>query len=34
MAKKQQIILTHGTGVPQYKDVKLGEVLVRHAEDV
>ena len=33
MAKKQQIILTHGTGVPALENVKLGEVLVRHAED-
>lgn len=33
MAKKQQIILTHGTGVPALENVKLGEVLVRHASD-
>ena len=33
MAKKQQIILTHGTGVPALENVKLGEVLVRHAEN-
>ena len=34
MAKKQQIILTHGTGMPSpdvIKGLKLGEVLVQHA---
>ena len=36
MAKKQQIILTHGTAAPSetaIKDLKLGEVLVQHAAD-
>ena len=35
MAKKQQIILTHGTGVPTYDKSKFakGELLVRHASD-
>ena len=36
MAKKQQIILTHGNYAPSaevIKDLKLGEVLVQHAEE-
>ena len=35
MAKKQTIILTHGSGAPVYSkdDYKKGEVLVRHAGD-
>lgn len=36
MAKKQQIILTHGSGMPSenvLKELKLGEILVQHASD-
>ena len=36
MAKKQQIILTHGSGMPSenvLKELKLGEVLVQHASE-
>ena len=33
MAKKQQIILTHGTGMPALSAMTYGELLVRHASD-